>query len=136
MPIVKQIAKGRAPRSNHSGQPAASCRRNFLKFVSIQISKQLRPLSVGGSPVLMIDAGINVAVCDENVEQSIIIKIQEPCSPCKERNRRVSQTRPVRYFGEIAAAFIPVESVVVIGEGGNIKIHFPVAVVVAYSNTH
>src|SRR4029077_18462167 len=89
--IIEQIAESAAARGNYVGQAAASCRRNFLEFCSVQISKELWTFSPGRAPIAMIHRGVHVSVRDENVQQCVVVKIYESDSPCEKWNGWTTQ---------------------------------------------
>src|SRR5260370_25557408 len=81
MAIIEKIAEGRAARWYYVGKTAASRRRDFLEFRSIQIAKELRALRPRRSPVLQIHLRVHVAVRDKQIKQSGIVEIEESCPP-------------------------------------------------------
>ncbi len=73
--VVEEIAKRRTARGNDIRQAAPCCGRNFLKLSAIEIAEQLRSLRPGCAPVALVHRGVNVAIGQENVQESIIIEV-------------------------------------------------------------
>ena len=87
--VVKQVSESRSPGWNHSSQPAARSRRDFLELHPIEVAEQLRSLRPSGSPVLFVDDRKNMAISDKQIKQAIIVKpVPHP------RNGIVDSTSP------------------------------------------
>src|SRR2546427_8039849 len=134
--VVKQVPESSSSRWNHSRQPAARSRSDFLELRAIEVAEQLRPLRPRGSPVLFVDDRKNMAISDKQVKQAIIVKIQKACPPPEKRYRGLYQPRVIRDFGKDAVSFVTKQDVIVVREIRNIKVHFPIAVVIADRNAH
>jgi len=81
MAIIEEISESRAAGRDYASQTAAGRRRHFGKLCSIQVSKQLGALCPSCTPVLPIDARIDVAVRHEDVEEPVVVKVKKPRSP-------------------------------------------------------
>ena len=73
--VVEKVSESRATSRDDIGQAAAGGGGYLAKPGSIQITKQLRALCPSCAPVLPIDAGINVAVGDEDISQAIVVEV-------------------------------------------------------------
>ena len=134
--VVEQVPESRAPSGNHVSQSTACCRRHFLKFCCIQISEKLWPLRPSRSPVALVHPRIHVAIRDENIQQSVVIKVDESGSPSEKRNGWTAQACPECDFGKTGITIIPEKRVVIVGKYCHIKVDFAVAIVVTHCNPH
>src|SRR5437879_3000144 len=136
VPIVKKVPKRRTPCGYYVSQAASCGRGNFLKLGPIEIPEQLWPLSPGCAPVALIHRRINVAIGNENVRKTVVIKIQKSGSPPEERYCRASQSCPKRDVREIIATIVSVECLVVVRKCSNQEIHLAIAIVVPHGDSH
>src|SRR5215475_13520086 len=114
--VVEDVSKRCASCRNYYRQSASCGRRDFLKFLSVQVAKQQRPLRIGRSPPGFVGNGINVAVRYEKIQQAVIVKIQKTCSPVQEWNDGISYSAPERHIAKKPVAIISIERFVVVGK--------------------
>ena len=134
--VIKEIAKSRTSRRNYDRKAAAGSGWNFLKFLAVEISKQEWTLRPGGAPVCTVGNGIDMAVGNKNVQESIVVEIEKTGTPAKERYHGISETNAKGNVREIAIAVIAIEWLVVVRECGDEEIDSAIAIVVADGDPH
>src|SRR6266571_2917937 len=134
--IVEQIPERSPARGDYYCEAGVRGRRNFLKFRSVQIPEKQRTLRPGRSPILLVYAGIDVAIGRENIEQTVVVVVEESSSPAQKGKSDGGYSRASGNIGKIAIAVVTIQSIVVVGKIGDIEIDFSVAVVVAHGDTH
>src|SRR5579859_8120584 len=107
--VIKEIAECCAAGGKDIGESTSSGRGHFLKFCAVTISKELGALGPSGTKIALVNNWINVAVGDEDVQETIIIEIEEARAPSQERNGRITKARFERDIGEIGRAIIAIE---------------------------
>src|SRR5579859_4366532 len=134
--VVEEIAESGAASRNNGGEAAACGGRNFLEFCAVKIAKKLRALGPGGAPFCAVGDGVYVAIGDEDVEKAIVVKVEKAGAPGQKRNCGVTEADPERDVCEIGAAVVAIKRFVVVGKGGDEKVEFAVAIVIAEGDAH
>src|SRR5712664_405227 len=122
MAIVEKVAEGCPAGADNGGEAAARGGGDFLEFVAVDIAEKQGALGVGGAPVGLVSDGIDVAVGDEQVQKPVIVKIEKTSAPTEERNRGQAKTGTKGNIGKGRFAIVAVESLVVVGKGGDEKV--------------
>src|SRR5882762_4565955 len=136
VPTIEEIPECCSSPGNDVGQTAAGGWWHFFELGPVKVPEKLRPLRPGRSPILPVYFRVHMTVDDKDVQQAIIVKVEETGSPSQKGDCRPRQIRPIRNVTKAAPAVISVECFVVIGKRCREEIDFPVAIVVAHTDTH
>src|ERR1700674_3701875 len=134
--VVEKVSESRAASRDDHGEAAAGGGRNFLEFCAVEIAEKLRALGPGGAPLGAVGDRIDVAIGDENIEETVIVEVEEAGSPCEKWNRGVAEAGAEGNVGEISAAVVAVKGLVIVGEGGDEEVKLAVAIVIADADAH
>src|SRR3990172_688158 len=99
--------------------------------------KKLRALPVGFSDLpMLLELRIDMAVGDEQVEDSVVAHVEEGSPPAEARERRKGETRGCGHVLERETAVVSKEGVVVPLEVGDVEVEVAVGVVVGGGRAH
>jgi len=72
MAIVEKVAEGCPAGADNGGEAAARGGGYLLESAAVDIAEKQRALGVGSAPVGLVSDGIDVAVGEEEVEQTVM----------------------------------------------------------------
>jgi hypothetical protein len=134
--IVVVVAERSAATRLLQEEPAAHFGGDVAKAFAPQVPKQLLRLQVRRAQILTVDVGIHVAVCDEQIEEAVVVHVHEAHAPSHERGAAPRDASHVADVGEEPTAAVLIQCVVVVREVGDDQIEMPVIVVVRRIDAH
>src|SRR5260370_41112346 len=83
-----------------------------------------------------MNAGIDVSIGNEYVEQTVVIVLEKARAPAQKRYRQCRDSSAEADVGKGRVTVITVERVVIVGEIRDVEIDFAVTVVIADGDSH
>ena len=81
--VVVEIAEGTAARGGGSRNSGAGVKRDVFEVAVAQIAIEKLALRIAGFGGELFDFGIDVAVADEDVGPTVVVKIEEAAAPAE-----------------------------------------------------
>src|ERR1700761_8539067 len=75
--IIEEVAKGCTARRNDKGKTRSFDRWHQVKVLALLVVKQQGAFGVGGTPVVLVDHGINVAVDEKQIFPAVVVVVEE-----------------------------------------------------------
>src|SRR6185437_449718 len=102
--VVEEVADGHASAYIERGQRGAFDRRLNFKLFAIDVVEEQGTLFPGGSPGGVIDLGIDMAVCDDEVFPAVVVKVEESVAPAEEGDGGLGDAHLIADVGEVGIA--------------------------------
>ncbi len=134
--VVEEVSDGEASADVDICEAGAFDGWHQVEFFAVDVSKEQRTLGPGGAPACAVDAGVDVAVCDDDVLPAVVVEVEEGVAPAEKGDGRFGDSHLVADVGEVCVAVVAVERVVVVGEGGVVEVDETVVPVVAEGDAH
>src|ERR1051326_838078 len=134
--IAIEIADCQTAPTPGCGQAAVGSCPDPFKLAVTKISKQQCLLRIAGSPLMLVNRGVNMAVSHHQIQPAVIVKIQKARSPTQKRERNLSEPRQKSYVGEISIAVIVTEYVRVVRKVCDVKTDSSGIIIIADGDSH
>src|SRR5215469_11937928 len=96
-PSLKRSPKPAPRAGSTSDNPLPRRRRDLPKPHAIEASEQQWPLRPCRSPILLVNDWKYVSVRNEDIEESVVVKVQKTSSPVQKWNGGFDQTRLISH---------------------------------------
>src|SRR5260370_25799733 len=96
-PGVSQAAAGRGP--------------DAFELSVLQITKKQGLLSIAGSPLVIVDDGVNMSVRDDQIQPTVVVIVYKAGAPTKKRERDFAKPVDVCHVREIRIAVFVIEHI-------------------------
>src|SRR5258705_9999117 len=134
--VAVEVCNRKAATAPTLGQCAARSGSNLLEFPIGGISEKQRLLGVTGPPLILIDRGIYMTICDNQVFPAIVVKIKKAGSPPKKRNSYLAKSGRESNISKITACVVVVQDIRVVGKVCDVEIDTTIIVIITDREAH
>src|SRR5260370_13872347 len=134
--VVEEVSDCKASADDYPCETCAFNGRDEFELLAFEVAEEEGALGEGGSPGHLVDGGVGVAVGDDDVLPAVVVVVEEGGAPGEEGDGWFGDAHLIADVGEVGAAVVAVEGVVVVGEGGVVEVEEAVVLVVADGYSH
>src|SRR6266508_2939016 len=102
--IAVEVCDRQTSSAPRSSQAAVRRSTHAFKFSIAQISKKQSLLRIARAPLMLVNSRVDMAVGHDQIQPTVVIKIEKARSPTKKRQRNLAESGQESYISEIGIA--------------------------------